>query len=131
MKKTILKSLANLPLLQWHILSFLVDAQTPKVRIDNTTPRQKIRFRWFRLQSAVRYDHMTPAEIEKMWGTNSEAGYNIMRLYIPTTKIGAALATAQKAKSLGLIIFASPWSPPAEWKTNGNDAGTYNGVKVF
>jgi glucuronoarabinoxylan endo-1,4-beta-xylanase len=74
---------------------------------------------------------MTP-EIEKMWGTNSEAGYNIMRLYIPTTKqIGAALATAQKAKSLGLIIFASPWSPPAEWKTNGNDAGTYNGVEGF
>ena len=134
MKKTILKSLGQFAFIAMAFLSFLVDAQTPKVRIDNTTPRQKITgFGGFVCSPQFAYDHMTPAEIEKMWGTNSEAGYNIMRLYIPTTKANwsAALATAQKAQSLGLIIFASPWSPPAEWKTNGNDAGTYNGVEGF
>lgn len=133
MKKTILKSLGQLAFIAMAFLSFIANAQTPKVRIDNT-PRQKITgFGGFVCSPQFAYDHMTPAEIEKMWGTNSEAGYNIMRLYIPTTKENwnLALATAQKAKSLGLIIFASPWSPPAEWKTNGNDAGTYNGVEGF
>lgn len=134
MKKTILKSLGQFAFIAMAFLSFLVDAQTPKVRIDNTTPRQKITgFGGFVCSPQFAYDHMTPAEIEKMWGTNSEAGYNIMRLYIPTTRENwnLALATAQKVQSLGLIIFASPWSPPAEWKTNGNDAGTYNGVEGF
>jgi len=133
MKKTILKSLGQLAFIAMAFLSFLANAQTPKVRIDNT-PRQKITgYGGFVCSPQFAYDHMTPAEIEKMWGTNSEAGYNIMRLYIPTTRENwsLALATAQKAKSLGLIIFASPWSPPAEWKTNGNDAGTYNGVEGF
>jgi glucuronoarabinoxylan endo-1,4-beta-xylanase len=134
MKKTILKLINKIALIAIVVLACQVNAQTPKVRIDNTTPRQKITgFGGFVCSPQFAYDHMTPAEIDKMWGTNSEAGYNIMRLYIPTTQANwsAALATAQKAKSLGLIIFASPWSPPAEWKTNGNDAGTYNGVEGF
>lgn len=109
-------------------------AQTPKVRIDNTTPRQKITgFGGFVCSPQFAYNHMTNAEIQKMWGVNSETGYNIMRLYIPSNKANwnQVLETAQLAKSLGLIIFASPWSPPAEWKTNGNEAGTYNGVEGF
>ncbi|WP_434981341.1 T9SS type A sorting domain-containing protein [Daejeonia sp. YH14] len=134
MKKTILKSLGQLAFIAMAFLSFLVDAQTPKVRIDNTTPRQKITgFGGFVCSPQFAYNHMTTAEIQKMWGANSEAGYNIMRLYIPTSRDNwnLVLETAQLAKSLGLIIFASPWSPPAEWKTNGNDAGTYNGVEGF
>ena len=134
MRKTILHQIRSIAILAIILLSFRLSAQTPKVRIDNTTPRQKITgFGGFVCSPQFAYDHMTPAEIDKMWGTNSEAGYNIMRLYIPSTKANwsAALATAQKAKALGLIIFASPWSPPAEWKTNGNEAGTYNGVEGF
>lgn len=134
MKKTIFKLINSIALIATVLITCLVSAQTPKVRIDNTTPRQKITgFGGFVCSPQFAYDHMIPTEIDKMWGTNSEAGYNIMRLYIPTTQANwsAALATAQKAKSLGLIIFASPWSPPAEWKTNGNDAGTYNGVEGF
>lgn len=109
-------------------------AQTPKVRIDNTTPRQKITgFGGFVCSPQFAYNHMTSTEIQKMWGANSETGYNIMRLYIPSSKANwnLVLETAQLAKSLGLIVFASPWSPPAEWKTNGNEAGTYNGVEGF
>ncbi|RZJ37276.1 MAG: secretion protein, partial [Chryseobacterium sp.] len=134
MRKTILHQIRSIAILAIILLSFRLSAQTPKVRIDNTTPRQKITgFGGFVCSPQFAYDHMTPAEIDKMWGTNSEAGYNIMRLYIPSTKANwsAALATAQKAKALGLIIFASPWSPPAEWKTNGNEAGSYNGVEGF
>lgn len=134
MKKTILKLIDRIALIAIALLAFQISAQTPKVRIDNTRPRQKITgFGGFVCSPQFAYDHMTPSEIDKMWGTNSEAGYNMMRLYIPTTRANwsAVLATAQKAKSLGLIIFASPWSPPAEWKTNSNEAGTYNGVEGF
>ncbi|MPS75171.1 MAG: T9SS type A sorting domain-containing protein [Chryseobacterium sp.] len=133
MNKFITTSIRRITFFVIVLSTFHLIAQTPKVRID-ATPRQKITgFGGFVCSPQFAYDHMTPAEIEKMWGANSDAGYNIMRLYIPTTKENwsAALATAQKAASLGLIIFASPWSPPAEWKTNGNDAGTYNGVEGF
>lgn len=79
------------------------------------------------------YNHMTEAEIRKMWGANSDAGYNIMRIYIPVGEANwpQALATAQLAHSLGLRIFASPWSMPAEWKTYNTQASRYtdeNGV---
>lgn len=65
------------------------------------------------------YNHMAEEEIRKMWGENSEAGYNIMRIYIPIGEANwpQSLATAQLAQSLGVKIFASPWSMPAEWKT--------------
>ncbi len=71
------------------------------------------------------YNHMTPAQIRQLWGADSELGYNIMRLYIPIGRSNwpQSLATAQLAQSLGLIIFASPWSMPADWKTNGDIAG--------
>ncbi|MGX5854978.1 T9SS type A sorting domain-containing protein [Dyadobacter jiangsuensis] len=79
------------------------------------------------------YNHMTEAEIRKMWGVNSEAGYNIMRIYIPVGEANwpQALTTAQLAHSLGLRIFASPWSMPTEWKTYNTQASRYtdeNGV---
>jgi glucuronoarabinoxylan endo-1,4-beta-xylanase len=65
------------------------------------------------------YNHMTPAQIQQMWGAGSEAGYNIMRIYIPTGEENWAqvIPTAQLAQSLGLKIFASPWSMPTQWKT--------------
>ncbi len=109
-------------------------AQTPKVRIDKSNPKQKITgFGGFVCSPQFGYNHMSTEEIQKMWGENSEAGYNIMRLYIPSSQANwsVALETAQLAKSMGLILFASPWSPPAEWKTNGNEAGTYDGVEGF
>lgn len=70
---------------------------------------------------------MSPAEIKKMWGTNSESGYNIMRLYIPgENNWSSTLATAKMAKNeLGLKIFASPWTMPAEWKTNNSEVAVY------
>jgi glucuronoarabinoxylan endo-1,4-beta-xylanase len=77
---------------------------------------------------------MSETEIRRVWGANSDAGYNIMRLYIPEGKNGwsQSLATAKLAQSLGLIIFASPWTMPIEWKTNNHIAAVYtdaNGVE--
>jgi glucuronoarabinoxylan endo-1,4-beta-xylanase len=112
-----------------------LQAQTATVRLNSSVTFQKITgFGGFVNSPQFAYNHMSVDEIKKLWGTNSEAGYNIMRLYIP---IGEAnwsqvLETAKLAKSLGLIIFASPWSMPAEWKTNNNIAAVYtdnNGVE--
>ncbi|MCJ7935944.1 MAG: hypothetical protein MUW56_20525 [Chryseobacterium sp.] len=57
-----------------------------------------------------------------------------MRLYIPenSSNWSSVLPTAQLAKSMGLTIFASPWTMPAAWKTNNHVNAVYtdaNGVQ--
>jgi glucuronoarabinoxylan endo-1,4-beta-xylanase len=117
------------------LFSTQVNAQNAKVQIDKNQTYQKVTgFGGFVCSPQFGYNHMTTDEIKKMWGANSEAGYNIMRLYIPAeSNWSSTLATAKLAKNeLGLIIFASPWSMPAQWKTNNNDAAVFtdaNGVE--
>ena len=115
--------------------SYLGFSQNPIVRIDNNTRFQKITgFGGFVNSPQFGYNHMSTNEIQKVWGANSVAGYNIMRLYIPENKSNwsSVLPTAQLAKSMGLTIFASPWTMPAEWKTNNHINAVYvdaNGVE--
>ena len=74
---------------------------------------------------------MSTSDIKKVWGQGSTIGCNIMRLYIPIGKSAwsQSLATAKQAKKMGLIVFASPWGQPKEWKTNNSsDAKTSEGV---
>ena len=112
-------------------------AQTTTVRLDAQSTHQRITgFGGFVCSPQFTYNHMTNAEIKKVWGKTSTVGCNIMRLYIPIGK-GAwsqSLATAKTAKQMGLIVFASPWGQPAEWKTNGtsnakNEDGTTGKLK--
>lgn len=110
--------------------------QTAKVKIDKTISYQNITgFGGFVCSPQFAYNHMTGAEIQKLWGTGStDAGYNILRLYIPEDPANwpQVLATAQQAKSMGLIVFASPWTMPASWKTNNHINAVYtdaNGVQ--
>jgi len=67
------------------------------------------------------YGHMSTEDIKKVWGSSSTIGCNIMRLYIPIGKNSwqQSLETAKLAKQMGLLVFASPWGQPSEWKTNG------------
>jgi len=110
-------------------------AQNAKVQIDKNKTYQKITgFGGFVCSPQFGYNHMSPDEIKKMWGANSQAGYNIMRLYIPNeSNWPSTLATAKLAKNdLGLTIFASPWTMPAEWKTNNSEVAVFtdaNGVQ--
>lgn len=118
------------------VLHPTVQAQvrTATVKVNKDQKYQKITgFGGFVNSPQFGYNHMTEAEIRKMWGAGSEAGYNIMRIYIPTGKDnwGQVLTTAQLAQSLNIKIFASPWSMPAEWKTYNTIASRYqdaNGV---
>lgn len=93
------------------------------LNIDVQQKHQKITgFGAFVCSPQFGYNHMTTTEIEKVWKTGAgKIGCNIMRLYIPIGKNtwSQSLATAKHAKQLGLIVFASPWGQPVEWKTNG------------
>lgn len=103
---------------------------TATLRIDSSVKHQKVTgFGAFVCSPGFAYNHMTTAEIKKVWGTTSTLGCNIMRLYIPIGKNswGQSLATAKQAKQLGLIVFASPWGQPAEWKTNNSSNAVQDG----
>lgn len=110
---------------------------TATVRLDAQNTHQRITgFGGFVCSPQFQYNHMSDADIKKVWGPSSTVGCNIMRLYIPIGKNAwsQSLATAKKAKQMGLIVFASPWGQPAEWKTNGtsnakNQDGTTGKLK--
>ncbi len=108
------------------LLQGFTQGQTASVNIDADIKFQKVTgYGGFVCAPTFNYNHMTIPEIERLWGKSSEMGYNIMRLYIPIGRDAweQSLATAKHAQSLGLIIFASPWSMPAEWKTNNSISG--------
>ena len=116
-------------------LSFVASAQT--VRLNATVQHQHITgFGGFVCSPQFGYNHMSTTDIKKVWGQGSTVGCNIMRLYIPIGRNAwyQSLQTAKTAKQLGLIVFASPWGQPAEWKTNGtsnakNSDGTTGKLK--
>ena len=104
-------------------LFFTQSVAQPTVRFDATKTHQRITgFGGFVCSPQFQYGHMSTADIKKVWGKESTVGCNIMRLYIPIGKNAwsQSLATAKTAKQLGLIVFASPWGQPAEWKTNNS-----------
>ncbi len=114
-----------------------IQAQQAVVNIDTQKPHQTITgFGGFVCSPQFTYNHMSTSDIKKVWGPTSTVGCNIMRLYIPIGRNSwsQSLATAKQAKQMGLIVFASPWGQPAEWKTNGtsnakNSDGTLGYLK--
>jgi glucuronoarabinoxylan endo-1,4-beta-xylanase len=75
---------------------------------------------------------MTTAQIQKAFGAGEgELGFSILRLRVPSTastsEFSPNVPVAQAAQGLGAIVFGSPWSPPAELKSNNNIVkGTLN-----
>jgi glucuronoarabinoxylan endo-1,4-beta-xylanase len=69
---------------------------------------------------------LTSDQIYKAFGIDSgQIGLSILRLRIPfdSTKFNLEVPTAKLAKSLGVTIIASPWTPPAWMKSNNNIVG--------
>jgi len=124
MIKNLRQSFVAIILVFWTVFLCNLSFAQPKnatVKVSKDITYQKISgFGGFVNSPQFAYNYMTETEIRKMWGANSEAGYNIMRLYIPTGENNWAqvIPTAQLAKSLGIKIFASPWSMPTQWKTD-------------
>ncbi len=70
--------------------------------------------------------------INYLYGDNSPVGLNIMRMEIGpqlSAPDGAYnswdkyVGVVKAAKARGAIVFATPWSPPGEYKTNGSASG--------
>ncbi len=104
-------------------LSFTPSLAQPTVRFDATKTHQRVTgFGGFVCSPQFQYNHMSNSDIKKVWGPTSIVGCNIMRLYIPIGRNAwsQSLQTAKTAKQMGLIVFASPWGQPAEWKTNNS-----------
>lgn len=68
---------------------------------------------------------LTDTDMDKLFGKgDNQLGLNILRLYIANNKSywNAGVANAKRAKKYGAFVFASPWSPPASWKSNNSDS---------
>ena len=94
----------------------------PTVKFDASKTHQRITgFGGFVNSPQFTYNHMNDTEIKKVWGKSSTIGCNIMRVYLPIGRNSwsQSLSTIRSAKRMGLIVFASPWGQPSEWKTNG------------
>ncbi len=106
---------------------------TATVRFDAQSTHQRITgFGGFVCSPQFGYNHMSETEIKKVWGPTSTLGCNIMRLYLPIgeSSWSQSLATAKLAKKLGIIVFASPWGQPKEWKTNNSSDGKNDNGEV-
>ncbi len=69
---------------------------------------------------------LTAEEFDRLFGTASgQVGLNLLRIRIASDDAWRAteLNYAKLAIQRGAKIFASPWSPPARMKTNGNIIG--------
>ena len=66
---------------------------------------------------------LTVDQVDKVFGNNPwQLGVQILRLPVPTeySSFSRQVAAAARARSDSAILFATPWSPPPEMKTNQN-----------
>lgn len=102
---------------------------------------QSVKTAGINIDSRTRYQHVagfggfTPSPTWQYWLNNSQIdmlfgkgenqlGLNIARLYIANNRNywNGGVSNAKQLKKHGVFIFASPWSPPAAWKSNNNDS---------
>ncbi|KAJ9461078.1 Glucuronoxylanase XynC [Diplonema papillatum] len=71
---------------------------------------------------------LTPAGASAAFGTSDgQLGFTIMRIRIPPSpdQFPENVPTCQAATRAGVKIIATPWTPPADLKTNNNTVGGY------
>ncbi len=56
---------------------------------------------------------------DELFSVNRGIGLSLLRLRIAPDGTTGELETAKKAIERGARVWASPWSPPGEWKTSG------------
>ncbi len=69
---------------------------------------------------------MTADQINTAFGTGTgQLGFSLLRLRVPpdTKQFAMQVPTARAAASLGVTLFASPWTPPPSLKTNSDTVG--------
>jgi len=97
----------------------------PVAKIDMSATRQTIR--GFGGATVFRPD-LSDADVTALFGNagDSQLGLSILRIRVSpygSSQWGPELSNAKRAKALGAIVMATPWSPPASMKTNNNTTG--------
>lgn len=86
--------------------------------VDVTRKHQKID--GFGASSAWTSPKISDALAEALFSPEKGIGLSLLRLRIAPTGTTSEIVTAQKAVSHGAALWAAPWSPPAEWKSNND-----------
>ena len=106
-------------------LSLTAADRTASINIDSQTKFQHVTgFGGFSPSPQWQY-WLNDSQMTKLFGKGeTQLGLNILRLYIANNKNGwgSSVANAKVAKKYGAYVFASPWSPPASWKSNNSDS---------
>jgi len=97
--------------------------KTAEINIDSRTTYQHVTgFGGFSPSPQWSY-WLGDTEMDKLFGKGeNQLGLNILRLYMANNKNfwNSGVANAKRAKKYGAFVFASPWSPPANWKDNNS-----------
>jgi glucuronoarabinoxylan endo-1,4-beta-xylanase len=91
------------------------------------TPSQRAqRIDGFGASSAWTDPNMDDASTDVAFSVDAGVGLSLLRVRISPDGGTLEVATAERAQERGAKVWATPWSPPAEWKDTGNvnDGGT-------
>lgn len=72
------------------------------------------------------YPELTPEQVDTAFGNGpGQLGMSIIRIRIPEAQqnFNRSLAAAARAVGLGATVMATPWSPPANMKSNNSTVG--------
>lgn len=85
------------------------------IRFDR--PRQRIT--GFGASSAWTAPNMPDAMADRFFSEEHGLGLSLLRIQVKPEGTSFEMETARLAAARGAKIWAAPWSPPADWKTNG------------
>jgi glucuronoarabinoxylan endo-1,4-beta-xylanase len=88
------------------------------VEVDFSTSFQRIT--GFGASSAWTAPHLTEDVATLFFSEVEGIGLSLLRVRISPEGTTEEFETAKQATGLGARVWASPWSPPAEWKSNGD-----------
>ncbi|HTV23710.1 MAG TPA: glycoside hydrolase family 30 beta sandwich domain-containing protein [Polyangiaceae bacterium] len=72
------------------------------------------------------YPELTAAQVDTAFGNGQgQMGLSIIRIRVPEARdrFGTSLAAASRASALGATVMATPWTPPANLKSNNSTVG--------
>ena len=116
----------------WLSLSFLLacspeptghlavrySALDPEISIDASVQHQHIT--GFGASSAWTTTSLTEARADEFFSVENGIGLSLLRIRITPQGTTDEQSTALQAQARGVKVWASPWSPPGEWKSNGD-----------
>lgn len=100
--------------------------QARSVDIDLTDQRQRIR--GFGASSAWTAPALSDEIADAFFSRQDGIGLSLLRIQIKPSGESTELATVDAAVTRGAEVWAAPWSPPGDWKTNGT---TQNGGELL